>query len=176
MIFNETELPGVYVVDVETIGDRRGHFARAFCAGEFEKHGLEPRVAQCNLSYNHAKGTLRGLHFQKAPHEETKLVRCTRGAIFDVAVDLRPDSPTFKKWTGVELSAENSRMLYVPAGFAHGYLTLTNGAEVFYMVSQFYAPASEGGYRWDDPAFGIDWPAPVEVVSDKDAAHPDFQD
>ncbi|GIX15429.1 MAG: dTDP-4-dehydrorhamnose 3,5-epimerase [Paracoccaceae bacterium] len=172
MIFTETHLKGAFIIDLEERRDHRGFFARTFCAREFEAHGLKPVVAQANLSFNHRRGTLRGLHFQRPPAAETKLVRCTAGAIHDVIVDLRPESPTYLQHVGVELSAANRRALYVPEMFAHGYITLTDGAEVIYQVGEFYTPGAEGGLRWDDPALGIDWPVAVEVISEKDAAWP----
>jgi dTDP-4-dehydrorhamnose 3,5-epimerase len=174
MKFVETELSGAFIIRPEPAADSRGFFARVFCRHEFEAHGLNPNLVQCNISFNSEKGTLRGMHYQVAPHREAKLVRCTNGAIFDVIVDLRSDSPTRRKWLGVELSAENRSMLYVPEGFAHGYLTLTDNTEVLYQVSEFYAPSCERGVRWNDPAFGIRWPAPPRVISDKDGRHPDF--
>ena len=171
MIFRETEIPGAFVIDLERREDERGFFARAWCADEFAAHGLSTRLVQANLSYNESAGTLRGMHFQRAPHEEAKLIRCTRGSLFDAIVDLRPDSPAFKRWIGVELSAENRRALYVPEGCAHGYQTLEDGTESLYLVSEFYAPESEGGVRWNDPAFGIEWPdADNRTLSPKDAA------
>jgi dTDP-4-dehydrorhamnose 3,5-epimerase len=172
MIFNKTPLEDAFVIDLEKLEDERGFFARAFCAREFEEHGLKPVIAQGNLSYNHAKGTMRGLHYQREPAAETKLVRCTAGAIWDVIVDLRPISPSYMQHFGVELSASNRRALYVPEMFAHGYLTLTDGAEVTYAVGEFYTPGVEGGYRYDDPALGIDWPVEVAAISEKDAAWP----
>lgn len=172
MIFTETGLPGAYFVDLERREDDRGFFARTFCAKEFEDLGLPTLVAQCNLSYNPAKGTLRGMHYQDERAPEPKLVRCTRGAVWDVIVDLRPDSTTRGRHIGVELSAENHRALFIPALFAHGYLTLTDHAEVAYQVSEFYTPGAEKGLRWDDPALAIEWPVPVEVISQKDAAWP----
>jgi len=176
VIFRETEIPGAFVIDLERREDERGFFARAWCADEFAAHGLSTRLVQANLSYNESAGTLRGMHFQRAPHEEAKLIRCTRGSLFDAIVDLRPDSPAFKRWIGVELSAENRRALYVPEGCAHGYQTLEDGTESLYLVSEFYAPESEGGVRWDDPAFGIEWPdADNRTLSPKDAAWPDFE-
>ena len=176
MNFTETHIPGAFAVDLERREDDRGFFARAWDVNEFASHGLSTRLVQANVSYNRAAGTLRGMHFQRAPHEEAKLVRCTRGAVYDVIVDLRPDSEAFKRWLGAELSAENGRALYVPEGCAHGYQTLTEGAETFYLVSEFYAPESEGGVRWDDPAFGIEWPAADRrVISPKDASWPDFE-
>jgi dTDP-4-dehydrorhamnose 3,5-epimerase len=174
MIFTETELQGAFVVDLEERADDRGFFARTWDENEFRDHGLNPRLVQCNLSFNHAAGTLRGMHFQNAPHAEAKLVRCTRGAVYDAIVDIRPGSPTFTRWIGVELTEENRRALYVPEGFAHGYQTLVDGAEVFYQVTEFYAPQAEGGYRYDDPAFGVEWPREVTVISPKDASWPEF--
>lgn len=175
MIFTETELPGAYVIDLERIEDARGLFARAWCEREFAEYGLETRIAQCNVSYNKRKGTLRGMHFQRSPHEEVKLVRCTRGALYDVIVDLRPDSPGFRRWIGIELTQDNRRLVYVPRGFAHGFQTLADETEVFYMISQLYVPEAAGGVRWDDPAFGIEWPVgePTEI-SEKDRSWPDF--
>lgn len=176
MIFTATELPDVVMVDLERRGDERGFFARAWCAREFAEAGLSTELVQCNLSFNESRGTLRGMHFQRAPHAEAKLVRCTRGAIFDVAIDLRPDSPTHGRWVGVELTADNRRALYVPEGFAHGYQTLVDGTETFYQVSEWYTPDFEGGVRWDDPAFGIEWPLPDDpVLSPKDASWPDYR-
>lgn len=175
MIFRETLLKGAYVIELEPHRDARGFFARSFCAREFAAHGLKPNVAQCNLSYNHVAGTLRGMHYQLPPAAETKLVRCTRGAIYDVIIDLRPDSETYLQHFGVELTEENRLALYVPELFAHGYQALTDGAEVSYQVSEFYTPGMERGLRYDDPAFGISWPMPVSVISDKDAAWPLFQ-
>jgi dTDP-4-dehydrorhamnose 3,5-epimerase len=175
MIFTEMKLRDAFLIDLEPIEDERGFFARAWCEQEFEEHGLETTIAQCNVSYNQRQGTLRGMHFQAAPYEEVKLVRCTRGAIYDVIIDLRPDSPTHKQWLGVELTAENRRGLYVPKGFAHGYQTLTAGSEIFYHVSQVYTPDAEGGVRWNDPAFNIEWPDPDgALLSDKDKRWPDY--
>ncbi len=175
MIFTETQLKGAFIIDVELLADQRGAFARTFCAKEFEQHGLKPTVTQCNLSFNHQAGTLRGLHYQVPPAAETKLVRCTKGAIYDVIVDLRPDSPTYRQHIGVELTADNRRALYVPELFAHGYQALTDGAEVVYQVGEFYTPGYERGLRYDDPAFGITWPLPVTVISEKDASWPLFE-
>ena len=174
MIFTETRLPGAFVLDLEPREDSRGFFARTFCRNEFEAHGLKPDMVQSNLSYNHHPHTMRGMHYQLPPAAETKLVRCTRGAIYDVIVDLRPGSPTYLQHVGVELTAENRRQLYVPEIFAHGYLTLTPGSEVAYQVGEFYTPGAERGIRWDDPALGIRWPAPIEVISDKDATWPAY--
>lgn len=172
MIFTPTDIAGVVIVTPELLADDRGFFARTFCAREFEAAGLRPTVAQANLSFNHRAGTLRGLHFQRPPAAEAKLVRCTRGRIFDVAVDLRPGSPTYLGHVGVVLDAEQRNALYVPEGCAHGYLTLDDGCEVAYQVSEFYTPGVEGGLRWDDPALAIAWPGPIHVISDKDAAWP----
>jgi dTDP-4-dehydrorhamnose 3,5-epimerase len=177
MIFTETRIPGAYLVDIEARKDDRGYFARAWCAREFEEHGLSSELAQANISYNERAGTLRGMHFQRAPHEEAKLVRCTRGAIWDVCLDLRPESPTYLQWVGAELSPENGRALYVPQGCGHGYQTLTDATETIYLVTEFYAPDSEGGARWNDPAFKIEWPdTDSRTISDKDAAWPDWTD
>ena len=168
MLFKPTPLAGACVVELEQRTDDRGFFARAFCAREMEEHGLEPRVAQANLSFNKEKGTLRGLHFQIPPHREDKLIRCIQGAVYDVIVDIREDSPTYRQWFGIELNAENRTALFIPKGFAHGYQTLTDSAEVLYLVSEFYAPGSGAGYRFDDPAFGIEWPLPPKNVSEQD--------
>lgn len=170
MKFIETKLKGAFVLELEQRQDQRGFFARTFCAQEFTDHGLKPTVAQCNLSYNYKQGTLRGMHYQVAPATETKLVRCTSGAIYDVIIDMRPESPTYMLHIGVELSAENRRALYVPDMFAHGYQALTDGAEVVYQVGEFYTPGYERGLRYDDPTFGIEWPLAVSEISDKDAA------
>jgi dTDP-4-dehydrorhamnose 3,5-epimerase len=172
--FLPTALAGACIIDIETVQDERGFFARSWCREEFARHGLNPDLAQCSISFNKKRGTLRGMHYQAAPHEETKVVRCTRGAIYDVIVDLRPESPTFRKWIAVELSADNRRMLYVPLGFAHGFQSLVDDTEVFYQISTFYHPGSARGVRWDDPAFGIEWPVTERVISDKDRQYPDF--
>ncbi len=172
MIFTETGLAGAVVVDLERKADDRGFFARTFCREEFAAAGLEPLVEQCNLSYNHRAGTLRGMHFQVAPATEAKLVRCTAGAIVDIIVDVRSGSPTYLRSFSVELTAENRRALYVPPMFAHGYQTLVDGAEVTYQVSEAYTPGTERGLRHDDPRLGLAWPLPVTVLSDKDAAWP----
>jgi dTDP-4-dehydrorhamnose 3,5-epimerase len=174
MRLTETRLTGAYLIELELRQDARGFFARSFCQREFESHGLKPLVAQCNCSFNHRKGTLRGMHYQLAPAAETKLVRCTRGAVWDVIVDLRPTSPTYLQHIGVELSDDNRRQLYVPEMFAHGYLTLTPGAEVAYQVGEFYTPGYERGIRFDDPALQIEWPAKIELVSEKDMAWPRY--
>ncbi len=172
MIFTETPLQGAFVIDLQEISDDRGFFARAFCAEEFERHGLEPTIAQVNLSFNEKKGTIRGLHYQQAPAAEAKFMRCISGAIYDVIVDLRPGSPTYRQHFGIELSAQNRRALYVPEMFAHGYLALTDGAQAFYSASEFYTPGVEGGIRYDDPALGIQWPISAAIVSEKDASWP----
>ena len=174
MKFEETKLSGAFVIDLQRMEDSRGFFARAFCRNEFAAQGLNPAVAQCNTSFNREAGTLRGMHYQVEPFREAKLVRCTSGAIHDVIIDLRPASPTYREWAGFELSAENRRTLYVPEGFAHGYLTLAADTEVFYQVSEFYNPGHERGIRWNDPAFAINWPIAPRIISPKDANHPDF--
>jgi dTDP-4-dehydrorhamnose 3,5-epimerase len=175
VIFRETALRGAWIIELEPREDERGFFARAWCEDEFAEHGLTTRIAQCNISWNARRGTLRGLHFQAEPHAEVKLVRCSRGAVYDVIVDLRPSSPSYTRWAGVELTAENRRTLYVPEGFAHGFQTLSDDTELFYQVSEPYAPAAERGVRWDDPAFGIVWPLTDPILSDKDRVWPDFQ-
>jgi dTDP-4-dehydrorhamnose 3,5-epimerase len=172
MIFAETSLAGSHVIDLERRPDTRGFFARSFCAGEFEAHGLEPVLAQCNLAFNTLRGTLRGMHYQVAPSAEVKLIRCTRGAIFDVIVDLREGSPTYLQHFGIELSEDNRRALYVPEMFAHGYQTLADGSEVVYQVSRPYAIACERGLRHDDPALKIEWPLAVTAISEKDRNWP----
>ncbi len=175
MKFNETELEGAYVIEPDLIGDERGFFAHTFCANEFTEHGLKPVTAQSNLSFNHRAGTLRGMHYQLPPAAEAKLVRCTRGSIYDVIVDLRSESPTYLSHVGVELSEDNRRALYVPELFGHGYQALTDDAEVIYQVSEFYTPGQERGLRYDDPAVGIEWPLPVSVISEKDSSWPAFE-
>jgi dTDP-4-dehydrorhamnose 3,5-epimerase len=175
MIFKPTYLAGSFIIELETIADNRGFFARTFCRNEFEKQGLNASMVQCNLSYNRYRGTLRGMHFQKAPYAEAKLVRCIAGAVFDVIIDLRPNSDTYLGWKGIELSSQNRKMFYVPEGFAHGYQSLTDHSEVFYQVSQSYVPASEAGVRWDDPFFSIQWPEyDKKIISTKDSQWPDF--
>lgn len=168
MIFRELELPGAFLLELERREDERGFFARTFCRRELEEHGLDPFVAQANLSYNRTKGTLRGMHYQAPPSEEAKLVRCVRGAIHDVIVDVRPEAPTFGRHTAVELTADNRLELYVPPGFAHGFQTLEPDTEVSYLMSEFYAPEHGRGFRHDDPEVGIRWPLPVAVISEKD--------
>jgi len=174
MIFNKTSLKDAYVLELEKFEDERGFFARAFCKNEFSDHDIKFPVAQANISFTKQKGTLRGMHYQTSPHEEAKLIRCTKGSIYDVIIDVRNDSPTYKKWFGAVLSDDNYKMMYVPEGFAHGFLTLEDDIEVTYMVSEFYAPGAEKGIRWNDPAFNIDWPTEVKVVSEKDKNWPDF--
>jgi dTDP-4-dehydrorhamnose 3,5-epimerase len=174
MIFHKTDLKDAFVIDLEKIEDERGFFARAWCMKEFEAQGLTARTVQCNISFNKTRGTTRGMHYQIAPYEEAKLVRCMAGSIYDVIIDLRSGSETYRSWFGVELTAANRRMLFVPEGFAHGFQTLEDDTEVTYQVSQFYTPGSERGIRWDDPAFSIDWPIEVQVISDKDKSWPDF--
>jgi dTDP-4-dehydrorhamnose 3,5-epimerase len=174
VIFVPTVVPGAFVVEPERLEDERGFFARTWCAREFAERGLDPRVVQCSVSFSERKGTLRGLHYQIAPHPEAKLVRCTRGAIHDVIVDLREDSPAFLRHVAVELSAENHRMVYVPEGVAHGFQTLEDRSEVAYQMSAFHAPSHARGVRWNDPAFAIDWPAAERTISERDRTYPDF--
>ncbi len=175
MIFVETPLAGAYVIELEFIKDERGFFARTWCANEFEQQGLEATVVQSNLSMNYHKGTLRGMHYQLPPHDETKLVRCTAGSLIDQIVDVRPNSPTFKQSFGVELSAANHKALYVPSGFAHGYQTLEDNTEALYQVTNFYTPGAERGLRYNDPALDLSWPLDVTEVSAKDASWPLFE-
>lgn len=175
MRIEPTPLPGLMVVDIERREDPRGFFARTYCGSEFAALGMDARVAQCNVSFNARRGTLRGMHWAAAPHAEAKLVRCTAGAIYDVALDIRPGSPTFLRWMGFELSADNRRALFIPEGFAHGFQTLSDGAEVFYQMSVPYVATAARGARWNDPAFAIRWPLADPFVSEKDAAYPDFQ-
>ncbi len=175
MKFTETPLKGAFVMDLEKRGDDRGFFARFFCEREYQQHGLDHKIVKANTSFSKYRGTLRGMHYQLAPKGEDKIVRCLRGALLDVIIDLRPDSPTFKKHFKIELTAENRSMLYVPKGFAHGFITLTEDTEAFYLVTEFYAPECERGVRWNDPQFGISWPMEPVVISDKDRAHPDFK-
>jgi dTDP-4-dehydrorhamnose 3,5-epimerase len=174
MIFTEEKLKGAYIIEIERHNDKRGFFARVWCQREFKAYNLMACLVQTNISFSAKIATLRGLHYQVAPYEESKLVRVTKGAIYDVIVDLRPCSPTYKQWMGVELTAENYKMLYVPQNFAHGFLTLDNNTEVTYHVSQFYSPESERGVRYNDPAFGVEWPIEVQVISDKDKSWPDY--
>ena len=175
MTFKETKLQGAYIIEPEMLIDERGAFARTFCRKDFESHGLIGNISQCSISLNTRKYTLRGMHYQKKPCAEAKLVRCSRGAIYDVIVDLRYDSPTFKQWTSVEISAENRKMVYVPVDFAHGFQTLTDNTEVIYQMSEFYSPSHAGGFRWNDPSFKIKWPSDNFVISSKDQTYPDFK-
>jgi dTDP-4-dehydrorhamnose 3,5-epimerase len=175
MLFTETVFPGVLVIDLEKREDARGYFARAWCEKEFAARNL-PRFVQANLSACREKGTVRGLHYQAAPHGEAKYLRCINGAVFDVVADIRPGSPTFRRWSGVELTAENRKAVFVPAGLAHAYQALTEDAEVMYLASAYYAPGAECGIRWNDPAFNIDWPIRNVIVSRKDAGWPDFKE
>ena len=184
MLFTESELKGSYLIDIEPIEDERGFFGRSFCQREFEAYGLKLCVAQCNISFNKKRGTLRGMHFQRPPKAEAKLVRCTRGRIYDVIIDLRPDSPTYCQWIGVELAsspttrgshlAPGYRTLYIPEGFAHGFQTLEDDSEVFYQMFEFYSPEHASGVRWDDQAFGIKWPLPDPIMSERDRTYPLF--
>lgn len=176
MKFIETNLKGAYVIEIEPISDNRGFFARSWCQQEFSDRGLNPNLVQCNISFNTNKGTLRGMHYQAKPHEEAKLVRCTRGSIYDVIIDIRPDSSTFKSWLSIELSAENRKALYIPEGFAHGFQTLENNTEVFYQMSDFYHPESAKGIRWNDPTLAVDWLLRNDlIVSIKDQQYPLFE-
>jgi len=174
VIFTETKLKGAFIIEPERLNDERGFFARTFCQNEFEDHGIRMEIAQCNISFNKKKGTLRGMHYQAPPHEEGKLVSCTKGAIYDVILDLRPRSITFKKWIDIELSRENRKMLYIPAEFAHGFQTLEDETEVFYMISEFYHPECAKGIRWDDPVFGIKWPIDLKIINAKDQSYKMF--
>lgn len=174
MIFKETSIPGLILIEPEEIHDERGFFARTFCAEEFGHHQLPVEFAQCNISFNHKKGTLRGMHFQKEPHRELKIVRCTLGAIWDVVIDLRPGSSTFGRHAAFELSQDNRHQLVIPEGLAHGFQTLRDNTEVYYQMSVPFAPGFGAGVRYNDPAFGISWPLPVSVISERDAAYPDF--
>ena len=174
MHFEATELPGVFLIGLAPVRDSRGWFARTYCEREFAEHGLDGRFVQCNLSHNASRGTLRGMHFQRDPRSEIKLVRCLRGSIHDVVIDLRKDSPTYLRWIGVELSAGNGLALYVPGGFAHGFQTLEDDTEIWYQMGEFYTPELSDGVRWDDPAFGIRWPIADPILSDKDRSYPDY--
>ncbi|HUU89997.1 MAG TPA: dTDP-4-dehydrorhamnose 3,5-epimerase [Phycisphaerae bacterium] len=173
MIFTELPLAGAFLIEPEKVLDERGFFARTWCREEFAARGLCAEIVQCNISFNCRKGTLRGMHYQVAPHEEVKIVRCTIGAIYDVIIDLRPGSPTYRRWEGVELTAENRKMLYVPKGFAHGFQAIEDATEVFYQMSEFYHPESARGVRWDDPAFAVEWPLSEDLaISERDANYP----
>lgn len=175
MLFTNTDLEGAWLIEAEPNRDARGWFARTFCEREFAAQGLETRFPQHSTSQNDQRGTLRGMHFQRHPHAEAKLVRCLKGAIWDVIIDLNPGSPTYRRWQGFELSAENQRQLYIPKGFAHGFQTLQDDSQIGYLISEFYAPDAATGLRWNDPAFAIAWPLPVSEMSDKDRAWPDFE-
>jgi dTDP-4-dehydrorhamnose 3,5-epimerase len=175
MTFHKTKLAGIFEIRLERKCDDRGFFARTWCQKEFEEHGLNPKLLQCSVSFNARKGTLRGVHYQAPPRPEAKLVRCTRGAIYDVVVDLRSDSPTFKDWIGVVLTGTDRNMMYVPEGCAHGFLTLKDETEVLYQMSEFYHPELARGVRWDDPAFQIVWPGEVAVISERDRTYPNFE-
>ena len=175
MIFKETKLQGAVIIELEMVIDERGAFARTFCRRDFESHGLNGSISQCSISLNTRKNTLRGMHYQRKPCAEAKLVRCSRGVFYDVIVDLRYDSATFKQWTSVEISAENRKMVYVPVDFAHGFQTLTDDTEVIYQMSQFYSPSHADGFRWNDPSFKIKWPSDNFVISSKDQNYPDFK-
>jgi dTDP-4-dehydrorhamnose 3,5-epimerase len=174
VIFTETKLKGAFIIDVTQLNDERGFFGRVWCKKEFEAHGLNSDVVQANISYNKHRGTLRGMHYQVAPFTESKTVRCAAGSIFDVIIDLRPDSSTFKQWIGVELTADSFRMLHVPDGFAHGFITLEDHSSVHYMVTQYYTPGAEAGIRFDDLEFNIVWPIPPIRISERDKSHPPF--
>jgi dTDP-4-dehydrorhamnose 3,5-epimerase len=175
VIFTELSLPGAFLIEVEPLADERGFFARTFCSAEFERLGLNPAIAQCSISFNTRRGTLRGMHYQAHPYGESKLVRCTRGAIYDVIVDPRPDSEAYCRWFAVELAADNYRTLYIPEGLAHGFQTLEDNSEVFYQISRPYVPEAVRGVRWDDPAFGIQWPEEPVVISPRDRAFADVR-
>lgn len=175
MIFTESPLPGAFVIDLEPHEDERGFFARAWCQDEFQRKGLDTRIVQCNISSTTSKGTLRGMHYQAEPYPEAKVVRCIKGAIYDVIIDLRPEKETFKRWFSVELTAKNKRALFVPVGFAHGFQTLEDDCEVYYQMSEFYHPEYARGIRWDDPAFGIKWPLDNPILSVRDQSFPDFK-
>ena len=175
MIFVETSLHGAFISEPQLLEDERGFFARSWCQHEFEAHGLDPHVVQSNISFNRVKGTLRGMHYQVSPFAEAKVVRCARGAIYDVIIDLRPDSPTFCRWIAHRLHARELRMLYVPKGFAHGFQTIEDDSEVTYQMSAAYSPAHARGIRWDDQLFAIKWPLPEPILSEKDRSYPDFQ-
>jgi dTDP-4-dehydrorhamnose 3,5-epimerase len=174
MKFTEAPIKGAYIIDVHRIGDERGYFGRLWCQKEFEDMGLKANISQSNIGVSKQAGTLRGLHYQTAPHQEVKIVRCSRGAMFDVILDLRPDSPTYKQWFGMELNEDNATMLYVPEGCATGYLTLVDNTEMYYHATEFYHPESATGVRYNDPAFSIEWPGDINVLSDNDKNWPDY--
>ena len=175
MHFTETKLKGLFIIDIEAHKDERGFFARSWCEDEFKNHGLDSRLVQCNISSNKRRGTLRGMHYQVAPFPEAKLVRCTRGAIYDVIVDIRTTSPTFGHWLGIELTEDNHRATFIPVGFAHGFQTLQDNSEILYQMSEFYHPECAHGVRWNDPAFKIDWPIDRPIISQRDNGFPNFQ-
>lgn len=175
MKFSKTKIAGVFEIEIEPFLDDRGFFARTWCRKEFEAQGLDPKLVQCSVSFNTRKGTLRGIHYQEAPYAEAKLIRCVRGSVFDVVVDLRSSSPTFKQWVAVVLNSEKHNMVFVPQGCAHGFLTLENETEVFYQMSEFYDAESARGIRWNDPAFRIAWPDKVEVISKRDRTYPNYE-
>jgi dTDP-4-dehydrorhamnose 3,5-epimerase len=175
MIFTETRLKGAFIIDLDLHEDERGFFARSWCEQEFQEHGLNPRLVQCNISYNKKRGTLRGMHYQTEPYPEAKLVRCTRGAIFDVIIDLRPASPTYKEWISVELTSDNHLAIYVPEGFAHGFQALVDTSEVFYQMSEYFHPECARGIRWNDEQFKICWPLIKTIISSRDQSYEDFQ-
>jgi len=175
MIFTKSKLSGAYLIDIEKLEDERGFFARSWDSKKFDEIGLNPNLAQCNISFNIQKGTVRGMHFQKPPHEEDKIVRCTKGKIFDVIIDLRKNSSTFTKWEGFELSEDNHKMLYIPKGFAHGFQTMEDNSEIFYQMSEFFIPEYSSGLRWNDPSFEIVWPLPISIISKKDLSYSNFK-
>ena len=175
MIFTETKLRGAYIIELEKLQDERGFFARSFCQEEFKQHRLNFHIVQCNISYNKKKRTLRGMHYQVAPYEEAKLVSCIKGAMYDVIIDLRPDSPTYCQWIGAELTQKNYTMMYIPEGFAHGFQTLEVDTIIFYQMSEFYHPKSARGIRWNDPAFGIEWQIPQPILSERDKSFQNFE-
>jgi dTDP-4-dehydrorhamnose 3,5-epimerase len=175
VIFTELSLRGVFLIELKPSTDERGFFARTFSVSEFAEHGLNPAIAQCSVSFNDRRGTLRGMHYQAEPYGEAKLVRCTQGAIYDVALDLRPDSETYRRWCAVELTAENRRMLYIPDGVAHGFQTLADRSEVLYQISRSYEPRAARGVRWDDPVLGINWPEAPQVISERDRSYPNLE-
>ena len=174
MIFTETKLSGAFIIEAERMHDERGFFARSWSQREWEEQHLNPRLVECNISFNKKKGTLRGMHYQRAPYAQAKLVRCTAGAIYDAIIDLRPDSTSFKQWVAVELRADNYRMLYIPEGFAHGFQTLEDATEVFYQMSEVYRPDCAEGVRWNDPAFGLTWPVEEKIIFARDNSYPDY--
>lgn len=175
MIFKETKLKGAFTIEPERFEDDRGYFARTWCRKEFEAQGLDTNLVQCSISFSKKRGTLRGMHYQAAPHEEVKLVRCTSGAIYDVIIDMRPDSQTYRQWVAAELTAENQKMFYIPEGFAHGFITLQDNTEVFYQISEFYYPELSRGVRWNDPAFSIQWPIAPTVMAERDRNYSDIE-